>query len=83
LSSVVTGRSRVRWKGRSQSGNVEDRRGMSPRGMVVGGGLGTIVLVLAVALLGGDPRQILDQLSQSVPTQGEPGTATPPTAEEQ
>jgi predicted metalloprotease len=51
--------------------------------MVVGGGLGTIVLVLAVALLGGDPRQILDQLSQSVPTQGEPGTTTPPTAEEQ
>lgn len=71
----------MRWKGRSQSDNVEDRRGMSPRGMVVGGGIGTIVLVLAVALLGGDPRQILDQLSQSVPTEGETRT-TPQTAEE-
>jgi uncharacterized protein len=71
----------MRWKGRSQSDNVEDRRGMSPRGMAVGGGIGTIVLVLAVALLGGDPRKILDQLSQSVPTQGE--RTTPPTAEEQ
>lgn len=50
------------WKGRRQSENVEDRRGMSAKGMV-GGGIGTIVLVIVVYLLGGDPRQII-QMTQ-------------------
>lgn len=52
----------MRWQGRRQSDNVEDRRGMSPRGLAVGGGLGTLVLVVIVALLGGDPRALLEQL---------------------
>jgi len=50
------------WKGRRQSSNVEDRRGMSVRRGVVGGGLGTIVILLAIYFLGGDPTQILDTL---------------------
>jgi len=50
------------WKGRRQSENVEDRRGMAAKGMV-GGGIGTIVLVLVVYFLGGDPRQII-QMTQ-------------------
>jgi len=50
------------WKGRRQSENVEDRRGMSAKGMV-GGGIGTIVLILVVYFLGGDPRQII-QMTQ-------------------
>ncbi|HEX8749291.1 MAG TPA: neutral zinc metallopeptidase, partial [Pyrinomonadaceae bacterium] len=51
----------MRWRGERQSSNIEDRRG-SGRGLAVGGGLGTIV-VLAIALLfGGDPRAILEQL---------------------
>lgn len=49
----------MRWKGRRQSDNLEDRRGIGPRG-VVGGGIGTLVLVLLVALLGGDPRALLE-----------------------
>ena len=55
----------MRWQGRRESGNVEDRRGMS-RGMVIGGGGGLATLVvLAIALLTGvDPRQIL----QSAPS---------------
>lgn len=39
--------------GRRTSGNVEDRRGMSPGLVAVGGGIGTIVIVLVVLLLGG------------------------------
>lgn len=46
----------MRWKGREQSGNVEDRRGA---GKIVGGvGVGSVIIMLVVYLLGGDPSQI-------------------------
>ena len=62
----------MRWQGREQSENVEDTRGM--RGPVmVGGGLGTLVLVLLVWLLGGDPMALLQQMNQAPP----PGQAGP------
>jgi predicted metalloprotease len=53
----------MRWQGGRQSGNVEDRRGMGGgRGPIaIGGGVGTLVLVVIVMLLGGDPRVILNQ----------------------
>jgi len=49
------------WKGRDQSGNVEDRRGMRPGGLAIGGGLGGLVIAVVYMLLGGDPRTILNQ----------------------
>jgi predicted metalloprotease len=50
----------MQWKGREQSGNIEDRRGAG--GKLVGGmGCGTIVVLLIVYLLGGDPLQFLQQ----------------------
>ena len=49
----------MRWQGARQSGNVEDRRGMGGRPMAIGGGIGTLVLVVIVMLLGGDPGAIL------------------------
>ena len=53
----------MRWKGRKESSNVEDRRGMSPGGKgMVGGGIGTIAIVLVVLLLGGDPTSILQNV---------------------
>lgn len=54
----------MKWKGRMGSGNIEDRRGMSRRGMVAGGGLGTIVIVILVLLFGGDPSQLLNNSPQ-------------------
>lgn len=51
----------MRWIGGRESGNVEDRRGMSGGGMLVGGGIGTVVIALIVMLLGGDPGAILSQ----------------------
>jgi len=48
----------MRWIGRRESGNVEDRRGMGG-GTIVGGGLGAAVIGLIIYLLGGDPSQIL------------------------
>ena len=53
----------MRWKGRKESSNVEDRRGMSFKGKgMVGGGIGTIAIVLVVLLLGGDPTSILQNV---------------------
>jgi predicted metalloprotease len=50
----------MRWQGREQSGNVEDRRRMSGRGVAVGGGLGTLLLVLVLSFVFGiDPQQLL------------------------
>jgi predicted metalloprotease len=53
------------WKGRERSGNVEDRRGMRPGGLMIGGGLGGLVLVVLFLVLGGDPRQLLQMQQQS------------------
>lgn len=50
------------WKDRRQSDNIEDRRGMSGGRMAIGGGLGSIVLVVLALLLGADPRKLLEQL---------------------
>ena len=53
----------MRWQDQRESGNIEDRRGMTPaRG--AGIGLGGIVLVLAVSFMTGtNPLQILNMLS--------------------
>lgn len=53
----------MRWRGQRESGNIEDRRGMTP-GRGAGIGLGGIVLVLAVSYITGtNPLQILNMLS--------------------
>ena len=58
----------MKWQGRQGSGNIEDRRGMSTGRKVIGGGIGTIVIVIIVLLLGGDPAQFLDTIQQGSPT---------------
>lgn len=50
----------MEWKGRRASTNVEDRRGMSAKG-VIGGGIGTIIILLLYMLLGGNPADIVNQ----------------------
>ena len=52
----------MKWQGRQESGNIEDRRGRSTGRMAVGGGIGTIVIVLVVWLLGGDPSKLLNMI---------------------
>ncbi|HSD63143.1 MAG TPA: neutral zinc metallopeptidase [Ignavibacteriaceae bacterium] len=67
----------MRWKGRRESSNVEDRRRLSPGG-IVGGGIGTIVIVVVVLLLGGDPTSVL----QNVQSDGTTNSNYTETAEE-
>jgi uncharacterized protein len=55
------------------SDNVEDRRGMGGRGIAMGGGgLGVIVLAIAIYLCGGDPSQLLQDLpgQTDIPSSG-------------
>ncbi len=53
----------MKWRGRRESTNVEDRRGGGGGGLAIGGGLGTVVVLLVVMFLGGDPSEILSGLS--------------------
>ncbi|MDD3642513.1 MAG: neutral zinc metallopeptidase, partial [Candidatus Krumholzibacteria bacterium] len=52
----------MRWKGRAQSGNVEDRRALGRGKAAAGGGVGILVVAALVYLLGGDPSQVIDTL---------------------
>jgi len=71
----------MRWQGRKQSDNVEDRRGLRVPGGGAGLGLGGAILILAVALITGkDPRallQLLSQVQESVPEASAPPAGPP------
>lgn len=67
----------MRWRDYGQSSNVEDRRGLSGRGLAIGGGgIGILILALAAMLCGVDPRQLLEGLPTDPQTQQQPGTAS-------
>lgn len=59
----------MRWEGREQSANVEDRRGMAMNagGMIAGGGIGTLLLILIMLFLGGNPAKLMEQVGQQQP----------------
>ncbi len=72
----------MRWEGRRQSQNVEDRRGMRiSRGGLVGGGIGTLAIALIVMFLGGDPTAVLQGVGTSTQTSDEPYVESPNEAE--
>ncbi|OMF55129.1 metalloprotease [Paenibacillus sp. FSL R5-0490] len=63
----------MKWKGRRASSNVEDRRGMGGGGKtLIGGGLGGIIIVLLFTFLGGDPGELLGNMTGT-----DSGTAVP------
>lgn len=57
----------MRWQGGRESDNVEDRRGQPGTPLMLGGGLGTLLLVILVIALGGDPRPLLQNVAQQRP----------------
>lgn len=59
----------MKWTNGRQSGNVEDRRGMGGA-LPVTGGVGTLLVALAIYFLGGDPSVVLQ------PSTGGSGTQT-------
>lgn len=48
----------MQWRGRRESGNIEDRRGITG-GHVAFGGIGGLIIAAIVYLLGGNPSQVL------------------------
>jgi predicted metalloprotease len=73
----------MRWEGRRQSENIEDRRGMRiSRGGLVGGGLGTLAIALLIMFLGGDPTPVLQGAGDApVQATSEPYVESPKEAE--
>ncbi|HOZ51757.1 MAG TPA: neutral zinc metallopeptidase [Chitinophagaceae bacterium] len=71
----------MKWQGRRESENVEDRRGVSGRQVAVGGGGLALIVLIIGWLLGGDPQQLLSNFQQSSnqrsTTQQAPRTETP------
>ena len=75
----------MRWRKGRRSSNIEDRRGVRVRGGALKGGIGTIVVVLALSyFLGIDPSVIL-QMQQGVVTSTTAGNSDwkPTPAEQQ
>ena len=69
----------MRWRRGRRSSNIEDRRGSRAAPKLLGGGIGTIALVLAAMYFGVDPTPLLQnvQSGQTASTSG-----TRPTAED-
>ncbi len=72
----------MRWESGRRSENVEDRRGFRVSRGVAGGGIGTLLLVLAALYFGIDPSVILNQGQMPLPgadapTQSVPYSASP------
>jgi uncharacterized protein len=70
----------MRWRGERQSTNIEDRRGIGGK-VAVGGGLGTVIVIIIALLFGADPQQVLEQLPNNSPEQVQ--TSQPRSAEEE
>jgi uncharacterized protein len=71
----------MRWRGERQSTNIEDRRGLSGGKVAVGGGLGTLVIIIIALLFGADPRQLLEQVPSEQPSRVQ--TSRPQNPEEE
>ena len=55
------------WQGRRESENVEDARGSGGgRRLVLGGGIGTVILVVLYLLLGGDPQALFNSTASAI-----------------
>jgi predicted metalloprotease len=57
----------MRWKDERRSENIEDRRRIPPAGIAIGGGVGTLLLVVLALFLGAEPREVLKLVQQQKP----------------
>ncbi len=55
----------MKWSGRRQSDNVEDRRGISGKGIAGVGGVGAIIIAVIAFFITKDPAQLLNTLQQT------------------
>jgi predicted metalloprotease len=69
------------WKGRRESDNIEDRRGISRGGLAVGG-LGGIVILVIALFMGLDPRSLLQETAENVTVGSERARTSSPAEDE-
>lgn len=55
----------MKWLGRKESENIEDRRGMSGRNIAAGGGGLAIIMLIIGLLMGGDPQKLISDFAYS------------------
>ena len=68
----------MKWRGRRQSDNLEDRRGSSGRGkLIAGGGIIGVIFVIAQFILSDGDISVLDQLDNSAVSTEETRELTP------
>jgi predicted metalloprotease len=67
----------MKWEGREESENVEDRRGLSAKtGIAIGGGAGLLILILAL-VFGVDPQKFADIFGQAQGQVAQQGDSSP------
>ncbi|QEE50512.1 metalloprotease [Flavobacterium alkalisoli] len=59
----------MKWKGRRESGNVDDRRGMSGGKIAAGGGIIAIIVVLLNMFMGGDSTEVINEINNQLQQQ--------------
>lgn len=67
----------MRWRNQRQSTNIEDRRGLGGGMAIGGGGIGILILAVAIYLCGGDPQQLLENLPIGTETQQPAANSAP------
>ena len=73
----------MRWKTGRRSSNVEDRRGRRVRRGIAGGGIGTIILILAALYFGIDPNVVMQGLDMVSTSQAPPAGGQSPAANDE
>jgi predicted metalloprotease len=69
----------MRWRSGRRSSNIEDRRGQRAAPKILGGGVGTIIVILIAMYFGVDPVPLLETMQSVGPASS---TGTSPTAEQ-
>jgi len=72
----------MRWEDGRRSDNIEDRRGMRVSRGKMGGGIGTLILVLVALYFGVDPSIILDEAPMGIDPTVETRSASRPSGED-
>ena len=73
----------MKWMGRRESGNMEDRRSISGGKVALGGGVIGIVILLIQVFMGGDSSQLLNGINEQIQQQGQQTESVPLTAEDE
>jgi predicted metalloprotease len=73
----------MRWKDERRSENIEDRRRIPPAGIAIGGGVGTLLLVVVALFLGAEPREVLKLVEQRKPGAAQQANGPADPAEEE